>query len=222
MEHRDYRPKREKTAIDAVIFDYGNVLSVLQHASDLEGMAAICAMPVDRFHELYWKFRLAYDRGELDGTSYWNSVMREENRMLKTEQISELILVDTESWMHLNERTIEWAERLYWAGIHLALLSNMPPDLARHMERNCGWTSYFNPRIFSCDIGVAKPDPAAYKSCLASLKIPAERILFLDDREENIAAAAKLGIHSLVFDNVESVSGLVEERFDLRAQTSVG
>ena len=40
-------------------------------------------------------------------------------------------------------------------------------------------------------------------------------MLFLDDRVENVAAAAQLGIPSLVFDDMAKVSKEVEKVFDL-------
>src|SRR5437879_9975365 len=50
--------------------------------------------------------------------------------------------------------------------------------------------------------------------------IPHERpqdILYLDDRAENVEAAAGLGINSVLFDTVEKTASRVESRFDVPA-----
>lgn len=204
-----------KTAIQAVIFDYGNVLSCAQASSDMNAMAKRCGMPIDRFHDFYWKFRPAYDRGEIKGASFWTSVAAEAGEKPTPDEISELVFLDIQSWLHINQATMEWAVQLRRAGIRLALLSNMPFEIARYIESNCPWVSYFDPLIFSCDLGSVKPEPTIYKNCLAKLNVRADKVLFLDDRAENVTAAAQLGIPGLVFDDMEKVLREVQRLFDL-------
>jgi len=40
-------------------------------------------------------------------------------------------------------------------------------------------------------------------------------ILYLDDRAENVEAAARLGINSVLFDTVEKTASRVESQFDV-------
>ncbi len=204
-----------KTVIQAVIFDYGNVISYPQASSDLTAMAERCGMPIGRFHDFYWKFRPAYDRCELKGASFWTSVIAEEGKRPTPDEISELVSLDIQSWLHINQATMMWAVQLRRAGIRLALLSNMPFEIARYIESNCPWVSYFDPLIFSCDLGAVKPELAIYKSCLARLNVLPDKVLFLDDRAENVAAAAQLGIPGLVFDDIEKVSREAQKLFNL-------
>ena len=210
-----------KTGIQAVIFDYGNVLSCPQSSSDLNAMAERSGMPIGRFHDFYWKFRPAYDRGELNGTSYWTAVTAEGGKSLTQEDISQLVSLDIQSWLHINQATMTWAAQLRRAGIRLALLSNMPFEIARYIESNCPWVSYFDPLIFSCDLGSVKPELAIYKSCLARLNILPDKALFIDDRAENVAAAAQLEIPGLVFDDMEKISGEVQKLFDLPVPSEI-
>ena len=43
--------------------------------------------------------------------------------------------------------------------------------------------------------GVAKPEPAIYQELLKRLRLGAAEVVFIDDRAENVAAAASLGMH---------------------------
>jgi FMN phosphatase YigB (HAD superfamily) len=43
----------------------------------------------------------------------------------------------------------------------------------------------------------AKPDPAIYLKTAGALKTAVDRILFIDDRAENVAAAAKLAMQAV-------------------------
>jgi HAD superfamily hydrolase (TIGR01509 family) len=50
-----------------------------------------------------------------------------------------------------------------------------------------------------------KPEPAIYRRALDILGRPAERILFIDDRAENVAGAAAAGIKAIRFEGVEAL-----------------
>jgi len=201
--------------IRGVIFDYGNVLCHMQQPSDLEAMAQICGIATPRLQELYWKFRLPYDRGDLTAQAYWQAVAGEAGLVFSQEQIAKLIWLDTQGWARPNEKTIKWAGQLRRAGLRLALLSNMPRDLSQYLVANGGWVPYFHHLTFSCDVRMVKPDPAIYQACLKSLEVAPEEVLFLDDLAPNIEAAEKLGIHSVLFDTIELTAARVGERFDL-------
>jgi putative hydrolase of the HAD superfamily len=86
------------------------------------------------------------------------------------------------------------------AGRRLGLLSNIPPELAAHYEaRHDSWLSGFEVRGFSCRIGHAKPEPGAYEWCLRALGTAPADVLFVDDREDNVAAARAAGLRGLLF-----------------------
>ncbi|HEY1967213.1 MAG TPA: HAD-IA family hydrolase, partial [Pseudonocardia sp.] len=91
------------------------------------------------------------------------------------------------------------------AGRRLAMLSNIPLELADHVERNWEWLSLFELWAFSCHIGLAKPEPGAYAWCLAKLDLPPERVRFIGDREQNVAAARDAGMHVHHFTSLASL-----------------
>ena len=80
-----------RISVDAVVFDYGNVLCLEQSPSDMERMARICRVPATRFSEGYWGLRASYDRGDLSGAAYWNSLAAEFGQPLSGKQIPILI-----------------------------------------------------------------------------------------------------------------------------------
>lgn len=204
-----------KIQVRAVVFDYGNVLCHPQQPSDVEGMAAICGLPAARFQELYWKFRMAYDRADLNDDTYWNSVARDAGIILTGAQIEELIPLDAKSWSRRNDASLQWVEQLHRAGLRLAILSNMPFGISRYLIANCEWFSFFQHLIFSCDVGRVKPEPEIYNTCLEKLEVAPAEALFLDDIARNIDGAARVGIHSVLFDSFENTIARVNEGFDL-------
>lgn len=66
-----------------------------------------------------------------------------------------------------------------------------------HMER--GDYAFFNQTYASNKIGCAKPDPHFFELILEAEQTAPENAFFTDDRAENVAAAASLGIHAEQF-----------------------
>jgi len=52
-------------------------------------------------------------------------------------------------------------------------------------------------------LGLRKPDLAIYRRALDILGRPAERILFIDDREENAAGARVAGMKTIRFEGAD-------------------
>lgn len=210
----------QKRSVRAVVFDYGNVLCLEQTLEDMKGMALVCGIPHERFSELYWKLRPPYDRGDIDGPAYWTAVVAQQERGqqergLSKDQIATLIKLDSESIIRPNQSAVQWAELLHQEGVPLTLLSNMPLELSRHVTKSFPSLSTFEYLIYSCDYGSIKPELAIYRNCLELLKIDPQDILYLDDRAENVEAAARLGFNSVLFDTVEKTASRVGSRFDI-------
>ncbi|HLX86179.1 MAG TPA: HAD-IA family hydrolase [Terriglobales bacterium] len=181
----------------------------------MKAMALVCGIPHERFSEIYWQLRPPYDRGDLDGRAYWTAVAGQQELSLSDDQIATLIKLDSESITRPNQAAVQWAELLYQEGFPLTLLSNMPLELSRHVTKSFPTLSTFEYLIYSCDYGSIKPELAIYRNCLELLKAAPEDILYLDDRAENVEAAARLGINSVLFDTVEKTASRVESRFDI-------
>jgi putative hydrolase of the HAD superfamily len=58
----------------------------------------------------------------------------------------------------------------------------------------------------SCEMGLAKPDPAIYRAVLAEIDLPAERTAMFDDNAANIAAAKSLGIRAVLVTDEQTVA----------------
>ena len=205
----------QKSSVRAVVFDYGNVLGLEQTLEDMKAMALVCGIAHERFSELYWKLRPPYDRGDIDGPAYWTAVVGQQELGLSREQIATLIKLDSESITRPNQDAVQWAKLMQDEGFPLTLLSNMPLELSRHVTKCFPGLSTFEYLIYSCDYGSTKPELAIFRNCLELLKVAPQDILYLDDRAENVEAAARLGINSVLFETVEKTASRVESQFDI-------
>ena len=85
-----------------------------------------------------------------------------------------------------------------WASLakkyRLSLLSNTDPIHVAHMESTFTFFKYFPVRIYSCVVGSSKPNPVIYQDALRATKVKANEAVYIDDLEENVAAAKSLGM----------------------------
>jgi putative hydrolase of the HAD superfamily len=181
-----------------VLFDYGGVLCYPQSAHDRDRLASAAGAPAAGFDAAYWHYRLDYDRAVLDATAYWQQVATWLGTRFTGPQITELSRLDTESWLRLQPASVDLARGLAAAGHRLAVLSNAPEGVARAVPE-LPMAAYFEHLLFSCFLKTAKPEADCFRAALGVLGAGPSDVVFLDDRADNVAAAAALGIRSLQF-----------------------
>jgi putative hydrolase of the HAD superfamily len=181
-----------------VLFDYGNVICLPQPEPDVARLAQVAGYPVAGLLVPYWAYRLDYDRAALDVTSYWQQVAADLGGRFTEAQIAELSRLDAGSWLHLRPGSVDLVADLAAAGARLAVLSNAPEDTAQAVA-GLPVAGHFQHLMFSCYLKLAKPDPECFRAALAVLRAEPADVIFLDDRPDNVAGAAALGIRSARF-----------------------
>jgi putative hydrolase of the HAD superfamily len=190
------------SSIRAVILDYGQVLAGCPNREEFGRMAEMFNVSFERFYELWEASRGPYDRGDLTAEEYWLKLAAETNTSLDREQIEILRKVEVEIWAHPIQAMLDWVSQLHAAGIKTGLLSNMPWDLITHLRTHCPWLENFAFKTFSAEVRLIKPHPAIYEHTLRGLGVSAVEALFVDDREDNVRAARKLGISAIHFRSI--------------------
>ena len=194
-----------------VMFDYGGVVSHPPAEQDLALLAGAAGAAVADLLDAYWHWRRAYDLAELDAAGYWRQVGATLGRGYSGAEIAELIRLDRAAWLRLQTGTVALIEDLAAAGRPLAMLSNAPDELAEAIS-GLPLASHFGHLIFSCELKAAKPDPECYGRALARMGARAGEVIFVDDRSENVAAAAAMGLQSVQFTSASSARAAVAER----------
>lgn len=193
--------QQPSSPIRAVIFDYGEVLSLAPSAEALGSMAAMLGVTAERFRRLYAARRKAYDRADLTPSEYWTGMAAEAGTGLGPEEVDRLRKIDVEMWSEVREDMLRWVLELRSSGVKTAMLSNMHRDMARHVRAECDWLANFDCVALSSELRLVKPDAGIYQYCLGRLSVAPGEALFLDDREANVRAAEALGITGIVARN---------------------
>ncbi|HLJ46679.1 MAG TPA: HAD family phosphatase [Bryobacteraceae bacterium] len=199
--------------IKAIIFDYGNVLCEPQPDADVQAMADAVSMSLATFKSAYWRWRVTYDRAEVEPRDYWNQLA---GRELSADELRRLWDLDNRSWLHPRQAMLGPAARAKEIGLRTALLSNLPVTLRDALEDGSAkWLPKFDVNTYSCSIGVTKPDAAIYEQCVADLGMKPDQVAFLDDRPENVKGANELGIQAVQFETAEQALGELQSRFGI-------
>jgi FMN phosphatase YigB (HAD superfamily) len=77
------------------------------------------------------------------------------------------------------------------------LLSNTDTMRFGFIKRKFPEILIFDEYVLSFEVGFMKPHPQIYKEALERAGFRAKECVFIDDREENIEGAAKLGINGI-------------------------
>jgi putative hydrolase of the HAD superfamily len=196
---------------DAVIFDYGRVLSVAPSSDELRQFAALVSVTEPPFFEIYSATRHDYDRGLTDFRQHWQTFCNAAGVELGPAQVERIADMETLMWLRVNPETLALAREIKAQGVRIAILSNMPHDLLAYVRREYDWLDEFQVKVWSCELGVTKPDLAIYCACLDALGCDAARTLFFDDHANNVAAARKLGMEAHIFESAEQARAIVRE-----------
>jgi putative hydrolase of the HAD superfamily len=102
-----------------------------------------------------------------------------------------------------NPPMIELMTSLRNEGYRMALLTNNVREWEPLWRAMAPIDDIFELVVDSAFVGMRKPDPEIYELTLARLGVPAGECLFVDDIEENCAAAAAAGMATVVFRDAE-------------------
>ncbi len=193
-----------------VLFDLFGVIAEHQRPGALAAMAARCNVDEQRFAAAYWSARPPYDAGAVTPGEYWGGVLGAIG-VTSTSSIDDLRAADVESWSRMDDAMVQYVRQLVRSGAEVALLSNIPSDLAVALRSTQGWLADLAFVGLSAEIGAAKPDAQAFQHCLEQLDVDALEVLFVDDRAENADAAAVLGFSTTVFTSLDGLVPVVDE-----------
>jgi len=191
---------------EALILDYGEVLSLPQRRDAIERMAAQMGVAADVFAPAYWRHRRSYDLG-LPADEYWQRVATD-LAIDRSPATADLIAIDVDSWMAFREEMWQLAAEARAAGIRTAVLSNGIREVVARLDAERPLSAHFDAVVISFEVGCAKPEPRIFEITLDRLGVAPSRALFVDDREDNIEGARRLGLDTLHFTGADPMAAL--------------
>lgn len=204
-----------KHKISALILDYGGVISQPQNSENIKNILQSLKQHHADFMKVYYAFRGQYDAGQISGEQYWMNILQHYGLDPLDFELASLIREDVASWTRPNESMLRFAAENRTKINKLAIISNMNRDSLAFIRNNFDWLTLFDECSFSCELGKNKPDREIYENCLGMLKLPPEECLFVDDSEENVKGAQKLGMPVIQYKGFSEFLQELGEKFSL-------
>jgi 2-haloacid dehalogenase len=201
------------SAIDVVVFDLGGVLIEWDprhlyrqlFPGDEEAMerflAEICTYE--------WNARQ-----DVGGT--WDDAVRE--LTAQHPEWASFIAAYHERWDEMVPGAVpgtpEVLRELRDADMRLLALSNWSVDKFVLTRPRFAFLEWFEAIMISGDMGMAKPDPAIFRECIARFSLEPGRTVFIDDSPANVEAARAHGWRAILFESATQLEPVLAAHID--------
>jgi putative hydrolase of the HAD superfamily len=183
--------------IAALAFDLGNVLIKVDHLRFCRGLAELAGGTPQEIYAAVFQSRLepGYDRGRLSSREFHRRLQVRFHLDLPFPRFQDLWNDMFEPWEEMQEVVASLARRY-----PLYMLSNTNPLHFRFVrKRFASLFTHFRALILSYRVGSRKPEATIFQALLVEAGLPPARILYIDDKEEFVAAARPQGLTAWIF-----------------------
>ena len=199
-------------SIEAVIFDYGGVLSTTPFAGIAEferqmgypehslarllfGPGASPQGPTEHIPDHDWHL-LETGRLTLD-EFHERLVERSEAALGRPLDLGHYAQFLRELGVGVHWMMVHRVRELRAEGYRTAILTNNVKEWGSYWKSSIPM-DLFDEVVDSCDVGLRKPDPAIYRLTCERLAVAPEAAVFLDDTRRHVEGARQVGLHAIL------------------------
>jgi putative hydrolase of the HAD superfamily len=196
-------PERD-LSLTHVFFDIGGVLGT--NGWDREQRARALqkfSLDEDDFEHRHHQVVSEFETGAMSLEEYLDVTVFYTPRLFSREDFELYMLSLSEP----NPFTIEIAKHVASAGrVRLMTMNNESAVLNVYRIEHFGLKAIFPTFLSSCWLGVRKPQRSFFDRGLGIAQADPASSLLVDDRDQNLAPAAALGMHTVRYENPESLA----------------
>jgi putative hydrolase of the HAD superfamily len=195
---------------DAILFDVGGVL--LTNGWDrVERAAAVAHFGLDAeaLEARHAAVMDAWERGAIDLNAYLSATVFYAPRAFSRSEFFSFMLGRSQKLPHGAMHIL--AELAASNPCMIGALNNEARETNEFRFGHFGLRRYFKVAFSSCYMGLRKPEPAMYLRALDILGCKPERVLFIDDRQENVAGGLAAGMKAIQFTGADTLRVALEE-----------
>jgi putative hydrolase of the HAD superfamily len=189
---------------DAILFDVGGVL--LTNGWDHRERAAVAGqfgLDLAAFEARHAEANDQWERDAIAVDAYLDATVFYEPRSFSREDFFAAICAQSKP---IENGGLGVLQELAASGKYLmGVLNNEARATNDYRFERYGIRDQIDVALSSCYLGLRKPEPAIYRRALDILGGPAQRIVFIDDRAENVAGAAAAGMTAIRFDGADNL-----------------
>lgn len=186
--------------IRAIMFDLGNVSINFDHRFAVEKISHLSHKKADDIYQLFFDSDITalFEEGKISAQDFYLKV----KEMLDINiSYGEFLTIWNEIFfLTQDNNNVHDLIRKLKSKVVLILISNINQLHYEYLEKQYEIFGYFDRLVLSYEVGARKPDPLIYNKALSFVEGKnRDAVVYIDDREDLIAAAKNLGIKSLCF-----------------------
>lgn len=187
-----------------MLFDLGGVVFQIDFENAFAHWAAHADVSMRSIESRYradeWYER--HERGEITGAEYFDALRGTLDIEISDEQFAA-------GWNAIFEQEVAGVFELFQslsARVPIYAFSNSNVMHQNFWERKYAKTLGLFRNVFvSCELGLRKPETAAYRQVAARMDAEPQRVLFFDDTRENIDGARKIGMPAVHVRGIDDI-----------------
>ncbi|HEY1802347.1 MAG TPA: HAD family phosphatase [Terriglobales bacterium] len=190
-------------SITTLFFDIGGVLltNAWDHAEREQALARF-KVDLNEFQPLHQEVVSEFERGEITLDQYLDRTVFFRPRTFSAEEFKSCMFSLSQP---LSGR-LELAGNLAESGKYfMGTINNESRELNSYRIHTFSLKELFRVFVSSCYVGLRKPDESIYRCALELTQRVPEECCFIDDREENLEPAAKLGMRVIKARSTEQI-----------------
>ena len=196
-------------SLSHVFFDIGGVLGTNGWDREQRARAVERFGLESEFEQRHDELVGEWETGRVTLAEYLESVVFFCPRSFTREEFIAFMLAESQPF----PASIALARRLAEVGrVRLMTLNNESEELNRHRIVSFGLRDLFGAFLSSCWLGVRKPSRAIFSRALGIADAEASRVLFVDDREQNLVPAQALGFQTHHFTTSAELERALQEK----------
>ena len=195
--------------IRCVLSDLGRVIIHFDNNIFFEKIASYSSLSKREIAELAFTHsspRKAFDRGDITAEEFYNQA----TTILEAKIDYDKFFSIYNDVFSLNPQILEILKKLK-GKYRLVLLSNTDVMRFGFVKKKFPEIMIFDAYVLSYEVGAMKPHPRIYEEALKKAGVEARECVFIDDIEENIEAARKLGIKGILMTPQTDLEAALQE-----------
>jgi epoxide hydrolase-like predicted phosphatase len=194
----------------AIVFDLGNVLIPFEYRIAINKFNKIEDGLGKKFIEFYnsnYHFHRDFEKGIISEVDFLNIMLEAVDNKIDKETFCKIF----SEIFTLNENAISLLPELK-KNYKLFLLSNTNSIHQKYGWQKYEFLKYFDKLILSHEVGSVKPEERIYRVVEEASGLSPEKHFYIDDFQEYVDAAIKLGWEAVVFVDYQKLVGDLKER----------